>query len=82
MIYLVAPVWMEYIDECRMFASYLAMETYVLTHAAQRKQWASDPHWCNIYAFESEGEVMRIVFQYYIRDNRLVRFPVTRSPVG
>lgn len=82
MIYLVAPVWMEYIDECRMFTTYLAMETYVLTHAAQRKQWAANPDWCNIYAFESEGEIMRIVFQYYIRDGHLIRLPITRSPSG
>ena len=82
MIYLVAPVWMDHIDECRMFTSYSAMETYVLTHAAQRKVWASDPAWCNVYAFGGDGEILHIVFHYYIRDGQLVRVPFTRSPSG
>jgi len=43
MIFLVAPVWMERIDECRAFLSYSAMETYVLTHAQQRKLWNGGP---------------------------------------
>jgi hypothetical protein len=82
MIYLVAPAWMEHVDECRMFTSYSAMEMYVLTHALQRKTWNADPDWCEIYAFGGDAELLHPIFRYYIRDGHLMRIPVTRSPSG
>lgn len=82
MIYIVSPVWVEHIDECRVFTSYSAMETYVLTHSAQRKTWNADPHWCTIFAFGGDAEMLHPIFHYYIRDGQLVRIPVTRSPSG
>ncbi len=82
MIYLVAPVWMDHIDECRAFMSYSAMESFVLSYAMQRKTWNADPEWCNIYAFGGDTELLHPVFRYYIRDGQLMRVPVTRSPSG
>ena len=82
MIYLVAPVWMDHVDECRMFTSYSAMEMFVLTHAAQRKTWNADPEWCNVFAFGGDAEMLHPMFRYYIRDGHLMRIPVTRSPSG
>ena len=80
MIFLVAPVWMERVDECRAFVSYSAMETYVLTHAQQRKLWNADPDWCVVYGFEGD-EMKHPVFQYTIKDARyLSRVPITRLP--
>jgi len=80
MIYIVAPTWMEHIDECRAFTSYSAMETYVLTYSAQRKTWGADPEWCNVFAFGADIDMYHPVFRYYIRDGHLMRVPVTRSP--
>lgn len=76
MIYLVAPGWMEHVDECRMFTSYSAMEMYVLTHALQRKTWNADPDWCEIYAFGGDAEMLHPIFRYFVRDERLVRVPI------
>jgi len=75
MIYIVAPHWMERVDECRMFVTYIAMETYVLTHAQQRKVWNADPDWCYVYAFDGD-EMKQAVFQYYIKDGHLLRVPI------
>jgi hypothetical protein len=82
MIYLVAPVWMDHVDECRVFTSYSAMEMYVLTHSLQRKTWNADPNWCEVYAFGGDAEMLHPMFRYYIRDGHLTRIPVTRSPSG
>ena len=78
MIYIVAPVWMEHIDECRAFTSYSAMESFVLSYAKERNMQGAEAEWCNIYAFDGDNELLHPVFRYYIRDGRLMRVSITR----